>query len=77
MAAIQTGPIGAGTSLRAQLDDAGLASTLQFDITDTQPGAKTRLEATTCYVTAADLRAHGVDPVSEESRQLQALHFVY
>lgn len=77
LVAIQTGPISSDTQLRALLDDDSIASTLEFSIHDDQAGSKTRLEATSCYVTPADLIRDGLDPESEESQQLQALHFIY
>jgi hypothetical protein len=72
---IQTGPISSSSSLMAQKD--GTAMEIAFTVEDRTVGAKTRVEATTCYVTAADLRRDGMDPAGKESQQLQALRFVY
>ena len=74
---IQTGPISSSSSLMAQLDADGTATEVAFTVEDQTAGAKTRVEATACYVTAADLRRDGTDPAGEESEQLQSLRFVY
>ena len=42
----------------------------------TKESEKVRLEATNCFVTADDLRKHGVDPLGKEAMMLQALHFL-
>jgi len=83
-AAIQTGPVGNATKLEALYKPAAagggarrVVDTLLFTLQDTTVGAKTRLEATNCFVTDADLLKHGVDPSGKQSRELQALHFVY
>ena len=76
MVAIQTGPISTDSILEGEFKGTHVEE-LRFRLTDKVAGAKSRLEATTCFVTAADLEKRGIDPSSEESKMLQAIHFVY
>jgi len=76
LVAIQTGPVSNTTRLEALVENE-VTEELRFTLRDDVVGKKTRLEATACFVTAADLRRHGLDPNGTESRQLQDLHFVY
>jgi hypothetical protein len=75
MVAIQTGP--ASPQLEGLFDSGGRATELRFDLQDDSPGAKTRIEGTTCFVTDEDLVRSGIDPAGQESAMLQALHFIY
>lgn len=50
---------------------------LEFDITNTESGKKARLEGTTCYVTADDIRKNGIDPTSKEAHMLETINFIY
>ena len=80
MVAIQTGPVDpnrTGIEGKQAAGGGGATRELRFRLRDEQRGAKTRIEATNCFVTAADLARSGIDPQGEESQQLQALHFVY
>lgn len=83
LVSIQTGPLSGATQLEAFLVDDGNMNTstpakinsTRFTVQD-EESKKVRLEATNCFVTAEDLRRHGVDPHGEESKMLQALHFI-
>ena len=80
MVAIQTGPVdpnSTGIEGKQVAGGGGTTRALRFWLRDEQRGAKTRIETTNCFVTAADLARRGIDPQGEESQQLQALHFVY
>jgi hypothetical protein len=80
MVAIQTGPVCLNSTGIEGQQAAGRGRAtreLRFRLCDDQRGVKTRIEATNCFVTAADLARSGIDPQAEESQQLQALHFVY
>ena len=85
MVRIQTGHISQATQLKAFVVDGGRMNSstpvrinsTKFIFQDEEKGKKARLEATNCFVTAEDLRQHGVEPDGEESRMLQELHFIY
>ena len=70
MVAIQTGPADPNnTGVEGKQGAAGGGTTqeLRFRLRDEQRGVKTRIEATNCFVTAADLARSGIDPQGEGS----------
>lgn len=77
-AAIATGPDGGGDlSVHYPGGRDSAADTFNFSLADSRPGAKARVELTTCFATTDTLRRHGLDPGSVTARQLAALNFIY
>eukprot|EP00041_Stephanoeca_diplocostata_P025589 m.673117 g.673117 ORF g.673117 m.673117 type:complete len:1004 (+) comp22779_c0_seq1:150-3161(+) len=74
VAPIQTGKLANNSKMKwLPRDNSKYASEMEFSVTDVSAGQKARLEGTTCFATADDLRAHGVDPTSEVARMYETL----